>query len=232
MSNPTGENAFAPDTLSYANVDVPIDPGNPWFTIWTRPRDVMRWVLATDPTRNVKGLILGGAVAGALSNAGDDAESLNGLLLQLALAVPIGAAIGYLIYYFVSPWLLTMVGRWLGGTGDRVALRAAVAYALIPSIWASAISIIGIIVIAFVLATGADATALVRMPWLAVLIAMGVIAFALAIWQLIITIACVSVAHRFSMWLSFATLLLVMIIVFAAVLIVVLPFILLGIFGR
>ena len=47
-----------------------------------------------------------------------------------------GGAIGGLIGVYLMGALLKITGRWIGGLGDWSAVRAAVAWAQVPAIWA------------------------------------------------------------------------------------------------
>lgn len=221
-ATPSGYPTATP--LGYAHAEIPVDPGNVWTAIWTRPRQVMRWVLHTDPTRNVQGLIFVAALAGSLDNVGKGSATVNQLLASLGLSVLIGTALGYLVSYFVLPWALVVVGRWLGGQGDRVALRAALAYSSIPGIAGIAVSVPAILLHALMLSSGPKSSLNFSSPLLLALMGLGALGFVLGIWQIVIAVNCVAVAHRFSGWLAFATMALILVILLAIAFAIVIPF--------
>ena len=210
-----------PVALGYANAEIPYDPGNPWFAIWRHPTAVMKWVLATDPKKDVPLLIVLGAVANGLSQSGDRPATLMELAIQVVAGATIGAAVTALVTYFVVPWLLKIVGGWLGGTGDMIRLRAAVAYAQIPNIWAAIFSIIVLLILAVAIASGGSDALLV------LLLPIGLAIFVVAVWSLCVFVACVAVAHRFSKWLSLATCVLAGLVVVGIVMLALLPFLVL-----
>lgn len=229
MSNVPPQIPTPPDIepLSYANIDVAQYAGNPWFAIWTRPRMVMRWVLANDPTRNVPGLILGGAAASALSNVGENATTLTELAVAFGLSMVLGTALGFLITYFVGTWLLRMVGGWLGGQGDATAVRAAIAYSQIPNIWGSIVSAVALIALIGMMATGSfDASGGLGVGMF-ILIGLGLIMLVISVWSLVVLVATLSVAHRFSIGHSIGTIVLVALMIVAVVLAIIAPFFLL-----
>lgn len=103
------------------------DPPNPWFQILIRPRQTIDLILATDPKRHVRLLsILGG---GAIMIVLQD-----GHFWPLG---PLGGLAGLLAVPVLAVFL-QFAGRVLGGNGSRVAIRAAVAWSLLPLIYFAA----------------------------------------------------------------------------------------------
>lgn len=107
------------------------DP-NPWKTIWRRPRATIRYLVATDPTRNVMLLAALSGINSSLSraverNAGDTLP----LVAILGIAVLLGP-IGGIIWLYLGSALLRWVSGWFGGRGESEHIRTAMAWSLVP----------------------------------------------------------------------------------------------------
>lgn len=113
----------------------PFEPASPWLSIWTRPRATLRLILDTDPRRGVFRLAAAGGITEFLNFATrpglGDTFSIP-VLLVLALA---GGAVGGILGIFIFSSLVSLTGRWLGGRGGTVEVRAALAWASVPGIW-------------------------------------------------------------------------------------------------
>jgi hypothetical protein len=186
----------------------------PWIAIWMSPREAIKKIVNRDPTSQV---IMLGALAGglsltnfflaiALSPATPASHSqLNTYLPILALASPfLGAMIGVLMLY-INAFLIDWSGRALGGVGNAVTVRAAVAWSSVPVICLSAVTLL------ILLGTGtwnalglslpdpnaaAEAVAAAKNPFT---VARGVDAI-ISIWSFILMLHGVAVVHRFSVW--------------------------------
>lgn len=107
-------------------------PANPWLSIWTQPRDTVRYLVATDPDRHVLQLAMAGGVAQSLAQAmesgvGDKVD----LAVILLMSLVIGSVFGLLMLYLGSA-LLHWTGRWIGGRATREQLRTAVGWSNVP----------------------------------------------------------------------------------------------------
>lgn len=49
--------------------EIQAKPLNPWFSTWVKPRETMRWIVDTDPTRQVVLLAVLGGIAQFLDRA-------------------------------------------------------------------------------------------------------------------------------------------------------------------
>ena len=133
------------------NPDPPVNPGpppvpappplpvvervGPWLSIWTAPRATLRRILATDARRRVLPIAALLGVAQALGAAAarplGDTVPAGTLLAGALLAGPLlGVA-----WIRVMGFLVRLTGRWLGGRGDPVAVRAALAWSSVPLVW-------------------------------------------------------------------------------------------------
>ena len=175
------------------------DPASPWFSIWTRPRATLCLILETNPRRQVATLAVLGGVASGLAAARAEIAAALPPAAVVAGAVA-GGAIGGLIGVYLMGALLKITGRWIGGFGDWSAVRAAVAWAQVPAIWAILLwlprtALLGGEVFRPDPAATQDHPAS-AMALLLIEITQGVV----TVWQFVVSLKCLGEAHRFSAW--------------------------------
>lgn len=107
----------------------------PFRTIWTRPRDTIRWIVATNPELHVVLLICLAGIGKSLDRA-----SMRNAGDHLPMATIIAAAcvvgpLGGLLSLWVSSHLIRITGAWLGGVGNREHIKAALAWASVPAVF-------------------------------------------------------------------------------------------------
>lgn len=136
LENPYAAPRWMPhEAKVVAGDSVPLEEIKPFRTIWTRPRDTIRWIVATNPQLHVMLLICLAGIGEALDraslrNAGDAVP----LWVIIALAVGLGPLSG-LISVWISSHLLRFTGAWIGGVASRQHLTAAIAWASVPTIF-------------------------------------------------------------------------------------------------
>lgn len=188
----------------------------PWIAIWMSPRETIKKIVSRDPTSQV---IMLGALAGGLSltnfflaialspaaSASAPHSQLNAYLPILTLASPfLGAMIGVLMLY-INAFLIDWSGRALGGSGNAVTVRAAVAWSSVPIICLSAVMLL------ILLGTGtwnaialsmpdpnaaAEAATAAKNPFT---VTRGVDAI-ISMWSFILMLHGVAEVHRLSVW--------------------------------
>jgi hypothetical protein len=199
----TDVNPYQPPQASLEHQAPPDDPGvhlNPWTSMWLQPRATIRQIIREDPE---KSLILLAGLAG-ISNAWDRASS-NSLgdqfpfLGVIAFGVIVGFLAGLLSLY-IGAALIRWTGEWFGGHGTVENLRAAVAWAKVPTLWIFPLWLIEIAVIRQELFT----TATPRMdanPSLAyMLFGLGVIEIIAVVWGFVLMVKTVGEVQGFSAW--------------------------------
>ncbi len=206
----------------------------PWIAIWMSPRETIKKIVDRDPTYQV---IMLGALSGALLML----NSMLGAVLGFAPTPLPAALVPYLpILTFASPFLgalfgllglystafmMHWAGRALGGVGNALTVRAAVAWSEVPQICLS------VVMLLILLGTGvwqalvpsmpdpnaaAAAAAAAANPFT---LTRGVEAI-ISIWSFILLLHCVGEVHRFSAWRALGAFLLPGVI-FAAIAIVI-----------
>ncbi len=102
--------------------------------IWLSPRLVFRFVHQNSYGKYVPMLLVLAGIGSTIdrsisSGTGNNLE----LWAVLAIAIGVGAVLGWVSYYIYSA-LMSWMGKWLGGTCDTSSLLRVVAYAQIPSV--------------------------------------------------------------------------------------------------
>jgi len=162
----------------------------------------MRQILDGDPSRRVHLLAVAG---GIVESMGSDVRMLSHLGLTIgsiiALKVVFGVLVGLLLLY-VGSGLLLLTGRWLGGRGTFVEVRAATAWTNVPALWGALLWLPLLGYLGFE-AFNLDIDALrTDSIGLLLLVPIGIAGFVLLIWRVVIYCKCLAEAHRFSAWHS------------------------------
>ena len=187
-------------------------PLRPWLSIWVRPRETMRRILASDPRRQTLLLAALGGIAASIGSGRSllvDDEVPDGALLPIMIAAGAVAAIPGL---YLGGWLIRLTSRWFEGRGDSVATRAAIAWSNVPAIW-------GLLLwVPMISAFGLDGLTL-RMADLegdtagqTLVVLVGVAELAIGAWGVVILLKCLGEAHGFSAWRALAALTLALLI--------------------
>jgi hypothetical protein len=212
---------------SYAAPPAPGEPLSPWVHIWTRPRAVMRQILATDPRRMVHRLaILGGVSAGLSANV-----NLPGIQIPLPAVIVcklLVGVLGGLIGLYVGGGLVLMTGRWLGGRGSFVTVRSALAWSNVPVIWAALLWLPLFVYLGWDAFNINKDLMLVDPIGLMLMVPLGIVTVVVVIWRVVILCKLVGEAHGFSAWHSLGAFLIAGLIVLVPIGIMIGMFALLG----
>ncbi|MGA8942888.1 MAG: YIP1 family protein [Thermoactinomyces sp.] len=98
----------------------------PWLSIWVNPRDTVHWILNNQKNPVLLILLLGLAMNldNAYVNSSGDTLSLSAILLIAIILCPVT---GYL-FVWISTYLFSITGQWLGGTGSTKEIKPVVAW--------------------------------------------------------------------------------------------------------
>jgi hypothetical protein len=177
------------------------EPLNPWLSIWTRPRATMRQILDTNPRAWVHPLAILGGIAELLFAPVPAARPLLDVspATMLILKCLAGVTLG-LIGLYLGSCVVWLAGRWLGGLGHFVEVRAASAWPNVLSLWGA---LLWLPMLAYL---GTEAFRMNSEPMLDDPVGMMLVAPAqflglvIAIWKFIVILKCLGEAHRFSAW--------------------------------
>jgi Yip1 domain len=194
--------------------------GNPWATIWTRPRATIRRIVETDVGYQVTFLaILSGALIW-LERRWSNPSTAAAFPMLVVIAVIVGAVLG-IIELYVNGALLKWAGAALGGVGSYAEVRAALAWSRVPVIVAVSIGVLAILLGTDGPMLGAESSG----SGTSLLLLHG----ALVMWGFVVMLKCVGEVHRFSAWRALGSILLIAV---GLVLIVVVTLLVLGGMGR
>jgi hypothetical protein len=197
----------APPTPSRPVLREPRPPSRmgPYLTIWTSPRQTIRAIVDSDPTRGVILLAwLGGGIAELASNLLFKSKEDYPWVFFATICVMSGPLAGFLVVY-LDGLLFSWVGRWLGGGADAQECRAAVAWSLVPQIatlalWIPVVALLGDE--AFLKET----PRFDRSPPLQLaLLPLGVAWVVAFVWSYVLRWKCLGEVHGFSAWRGFLT---------------------------
>ena len=199
------------------------EPLNPCFSIWTKPRATMRQIFETDPERLVLVLAMAGGFGESLGQASMENLGDHTPLAGIIAFALIGGAIGGSIGLYLGGAMLCWTGRWLGGTGTPVTVRAAIAWGQVPAIWAL------LLWVPFFALYGAEMFSEVK-PLMNAnpfpVVGLSVIELVIVIWGIVVGLKCLGEAHEFSAWRALGAGLLFGLLILGIVIAIALPFIL------
>ncbi len=196
--------------------------GNPWATIWTRPRATIRRIVETDVRYQVTFLaILSGALIW-LERRWSNPSTAAAFPMLVVIAVIVGAILG-IVELYINGALLKWAGAALGGVGSYAEVRAALAWSRVPVIVAFSIGILAILLGTDGPMLGGDGE--FSNSGASVTLLHG----ALVLWGFVVMLKCIGEVHRFSVWRALGSILL---IVLAIASVLVAMMLLLGGIGR
>jgi hypothetical protein len=107
---------------------------SPFLTIWRRPRETVRWIVAEKPSLHVMWLA---SLAGIGDSLSRDFARDTGDRSAVAITVAIlGACIRGPLWGLLNLWvfshLIRWTGGWIGGKATREHLKSAMAWAVVP----------------------------------------------------------------------------------------------------
>jgi xanthosine utilization system XapX-like protein len=186
-----------------------IESLRPFFSLWIAPRETIRRLVDTDPTRYVVGLAMLRGALGRLEIAWFSALSQRTPVSPLwpvgvAFRVVLGAILG-VIGLYVGAWLVGIFCRILGGVSSAIEMRAALAWSHVPGITAATVSI------ALVLfgAVNPPEFKHSRLPVMTgSTIELMLVNAALIGWGVAVQLNCIGEVNRFSAWRALAAILL------------------------
>ncbi|HVZ79199.1 MAG TPA: hypothetical protein VHE12_00205 [bacterium] len=168
------------------------DPGTFWGNFWgvmTDTRSTFQWILDGPDGRHVWTLLWVMQLA-ELPGVWIEKGPLVALFMTL-----LGVPVGYLMLKLFA-WLYSHIGAFLGGSGSPQALFKQVTWCLAGTVLVDLCNLSG---------------KLFNSPlWHGVWV---VVAFGVGIWGLIVNLITLSMAHRFSMWMAFWTIVLTVVLV-------------------
>lgn len=182
-------------------VETVVDPmPNPWISIWHEPRLTIERIVARDPKYCVLLLASLSGIAQTLDGAverslGDDVP-WPFLLGTAAIGGPITGLLGL----FVGSWLLKLTGGWMGGRGDALRIRTAIAWGSAPIVWGLLLWIPLLLV--FGQELFATETPLMDSSpgLLALYVGFAALDVVISVWSIVVFLHCLGQVQGFSAW--------------------------------
>ena len=199
---------------------------NPWRTIWFSPRRTIRSIVSAEARPSWVPVIALMAVVTAFTSV--QLEPDTGSVSVSRSFVPVAVGVLQLVFgVLVGPFLLAIVGGWLGGDADPGDIRQGVAWSYVPAVTGGLIWLVVMLSLFGVSALDTEALeqamdGLVQtdsLPlWQAALV--GVVSLLIVVgvaWTFVLHIAMLAELQRFNIWRALA-----------CVLILLVPFLLIG----
>lgn len=178
------------------------DQLNPWFSMWNRPRDTIQQIVDSDDPENM--VLLLAAIEGvssslnsSSSNFVGDQFSLMSILLAVLFIGPIVGVIGL----YISGFLVSWTGKWIGGQASSSDIRIALAWAQIPIIWTVGIWIPEILIFGQELFMSPDENGLIlTAPYAFFAVGFFIVKVTASLWAFVLLLKSVGQVQGFSVW--------------------------------
>ena len=186
---------------------------NPWLSILTSPRKTIRQIVEYDPNYR---LIILSAIYGfsALLGIAQNLKLGDKLDVYMIIipAIILAPLWGYILFS-VSSWFILFTGKWLGGKATFKQVRAATAWANVPSIVNVLMWIL--LMIAFGSSLFQDVVNKTALPpgKIFVVFSIMLVQLVASIWSLVIYINAIAEVHMFSILRAIFNIIIAMIIV-------------------
>jgi hypothetical protein len=187
---------------------------NPWLTIWTRPRDTVKAIVASNPKY---GFLILSAIYGfpCLLNVAQGMSLIEAwAIVPILLAALVFAVFVGMISITVTSLLISWTGKWLNGSASYLSVRAAVAWSNVPN----AINVILWLAMIAYFGGSIFSSGFTRMPFTGtdqgIVMSVFLIQSVLAIWSLVILINGVAQVQGFSGWKALLNVALAFLIIF------------------
>ncbi len=189
--------------------------GNPWATIWTRPRATIRRIIETDARYQVTFLaILSGALIW-LERRWSNPSTAAAFPMLVVMAVIAGAIAG-IIELYVNGALLKWAGAALGGVGSYAEVRAALAWSRVPLIVGVSIGVLAILLGTDGPMLGGESSGSGA--------SLALLHGFLVMWGFVVMLKCIGEVHRFSAWRALGSILLIILAIAVVVVAMLLVF--------
>lgn len=178
---------------------------NPFFTIWSRPKETLQYILDEKPLKYAIMLTVLGSLANGIM-AFSDTGLFGDLPLAAILTIIIGAAVAMaLIGWVIVTLLYLLVGRMLGGNGTMTSVGKIVGSAALPGIWVAPINVLLLIIYGRDLFAAPEGIQITVLP-IAVYLIYNLIVTGIGIYAIVIQSMGLGLAHGFSSLRGFGVL--------------------------
>ena len=207
----SNENNLVTDLVMENNT---ISPYKLFLRIWIKPRETIRYIINTNPTKYVFIIAMVYGMLEFLNKAIEknygESMSLVSIFIQ---SIVFGSLLGILAL-FINAALIKWTGKWIGGKANFDEIMAAIAWGIVPLLTGVIILYIPLFIF-----FGKDLfiNEIVFQPnsfKTIFLIIFGVIEIIALIWTIIVFLKCLSEVQGFSVWKALGNTLLAFLVVF------------------
>ena len=188
--------------------------GNPWLSMWTRPRATIQSIVDTNPEKDVLLLASISGVSRALDKA-----SINNLAdtapLSMVFVAAIGGIVSGVVWFYIFGFLLRHSAHWIGGNANAEKTRAAIAWSSVPVAWGMLIWLPQLALFGRELFSAStprmDASPLVALG-------LGMLELGVGVWAMILFFKSIGQVNGFSAWRGLASFLIAVALVLVPIL--------------
>jgi len=188
--------------------------GNPWLSMWTRPRATIQSIVDTNPEKDVLLLASISGVSRALDKA-----SINNLAdtapVSMVFVAAIGGIVSGIVGLYILGFLLRHSAHWIGGNANAEKTRAAIAWSSVPVAWGMLIWLPQLALFGRELFSAStprmDAT-----PFVA--LGLGMLELGVGVWAMILFFKSIGQVNGFSAWRGLASFLIAVALVVVPIL--------------
>ena len=173
---------------------------NPWFSIWTNPRDTIQQIVDEDPTDMVLLLAILPTLIQWFSYV--IISMFNAMPLAI---VPLGISlvvglISSIAFFYLNGAVTRWTGTWFDGEASAVNIRAAIAWSMVPAISILSFMLLGLALFGLIGLTGYQAAGRMDALFSSAQTVLAIIFVATVLWSIIIYLKMLSQVQGFSIW--------------------------------
>ncbi|MCX6990976.1 MAG: Yip1 family protein [Chlamydiae bacterium] len=180
---------------------------NPWFRMWTKPKDTIRAIVTMDPRYKFLTLSVIYGIPLMLQMAQNMSLGFSFSLVGILLGCLVLSLFAGMIGLTLAGGLLYITGKWLGGASTFLQVRCALA-------WSNVTNIISIILWAILIAffgtmlfTDAFATTAFTQGESTLIFVVFLTQFVMSIWSFVLLVQSLAEVQGFTMWKAFLNIL-------------------------
>ena len=206
---------------------------NPWFSIWTNPRNTIKQIVDEDPTNMVLLLAISPTLIQWFGFV--VISILNGMplaIVPLAINLVVGL-ISSIAFFYLNGAVTRWTGTWFDGEASSVNIRAAMAWSTVPAIFIFSFMLLGVALFSLLGLIGYETAGVIDNVLEFIETVLAIIFVATVLWSIIIYLDMLSQVQGFSMWKALGNMLVSTLILgfLAAVVLFALVMVLFGIIG-
>lgn len=187
-------------------------PPSPLLSIWLKPRETIRRIVETNPTKYVIPLAMLAGIGQSLDRASSRSTGDAIPIVAILALASIAGSIGGLLMLYVGGAIYRWASGRLGGQASPEEIRAALAWSNVPIIAALPLTFLQ----AFLLGSGMVTSVTAAWdsdPLLArFILGSSIVELVAAIWTFVLLLQTLSEVQRFSVWRALVSMLLLFVV--------------------